>query len=69
MFGMLLNADTLVASVLNADLAIKCSCSDAIATNAEDMVITAIICGTLFKISIVCAICFHCITFCFSVFY
>lgn len=58
MFGMLLNADTLVASVLNADLAIKCSCSDAIATNSYDNAIASDICGTLFKISIVCVICF-----------
>lgn len=58
MFGMLLNADTLVASVLNADFAIKCSCSDAIATNSYDQDIASDICGTLFKISIVCAICF-----------
>lgn len=58
MFGMLLNADTLVASVLNADLAIKCSCSDAIATNSEDTAIASDICGTLFQIFIVCVICF-----------
>lgn len=56
MFGMLLNADTLVASVLNADLALKCSCSDAIATNSEDTAIAAVICGTLFCITIVCVI-------------